>query len=254
MKQIVEHFDRSYIINLIDRKDRKRQVEKEFMTLGVKIPNERVRFYDAIRPTDKAGFPNIGTRGCFISHRNILELAKKDHLRNVLILEDDVSFRAAAPSFEQSLIKQLELEDWDMVYFGYLSPPDDALSGPLVQWPNDITGTHFYAVNGKFIGPLLEYMNKCESLPLGDPFGGPMSPDAVQNHMRYIIPNIKVLLSAPSLAHQRSSRTDVAATGIFDKVIWLRPILRGGRALKHKVSMILDKKKIRRQLDRQSGG
>ena len=62
-----------------------------------------------------------------VRHRNILELAKQDRLRNVLIIEDDVSFRAAAPSFEQSLIKQLELEDWDMVYFGYLSPPGRCL-------------------------------------------------------------------------------------------------------------------------------
>ena len=97
-------------------------------------------------------------------------------------------------------------------------------------------------------------MNQCELRPRGHREGGPMTADAAYNHVRYVIPNIKVLLSAPSLAHQRSSRTDVAATGIFDKVIWLRPILRGGRALKHKVSMILDKKKIRRQLDRQSGG
>jgi glycosyl transferase, family 25 len=252
MKQIIEYFDRSYIINLVDRKDRRRDVEREFRLHGFVIPNDKVCFYGATRPTDKAGFPNIGTRGCFISHKNILELAQRDHLRNVLIFEDDVSFRSLDSSFEQKLIEQLRQKDWDMVYFGYLSPPDDHLAGPLIEWANDITGTHFYAVNGKFFGKLLEYMNKCESLPLGDPFGGPMTPDAVQNHMRYVVPNIKVLLSVPNLAHQRSSRTDVAVTGILDRIIWLRPILHRARAIKHRVWMTHDSKKVRRKLDTQS--
>jgi glycosyl transferase, family 25 len=251
MKQLIEYFDRSYIINLLDRTDRRRQVVKEFMRVGINVPNEKVRFYNATRPTDKAGFENIGTRGCFLSHKNILELSSRDRLKNVLIFEDDVSFRAVKSAFEQNLINQIRQKDWDILYFGYLLPPDDALMGPLVGAPNDVRGTHFYAVNGKFIGTLLQYMTECEWLPLGHPYGGPISPDAVYNHMRYVVPKINAFLSAPSLAHQRSSRTDVTPTGILDGIGWLRPILRGARALKHRRRMALDKKKLHGQLNRE---
>lgn len=241
MKQIIEYFDRSYIINLSDRIDRRLETEREFRRVGVNIPNEKVRFYTAIRPTDKAGFVNIGTRGNFTSHRNVLELASRDHLRNVLVFEDDVSFRSVEDDFEQNLVKQLSREDWDVVYFAYLSPPDHALKGPLTRWPNDIIGAHFYAVNGKFIGTMLQYMNECELRPRNHPAGGPMTADGAYNHVRYVIPNINVLLSVPSLAHQRSSRTDVSPTRIFDRIVWLRPILRVMRAIKHQLRMALDK-------------
>jgi glycosyl transferase, family 25 len=251
MKQIIEHFERSYIINLSDRADRRRQVGKEFKSHGIDIPNDKVRFYNATRPTEKAGFESVGTRGCFTSHRNILDLANQDRLRNVLIFEDDVSFRSVDAAFEQKLINQVSHGDWDILYFGYLLPSDDGLVGPLARWQNGVRGTHFYAVNGPFIGKLLQYMNECEILPLGHPYGGPLSPDAVQNHMQLVVPNIKVFLSAPSLAHQRSSRTDVAANEILDEIVWLRPFLLGGRAIKHRVRMALDRKKLRRHLDRQ---
>ena len=251
MKQIIDFFDRSYIINLSDRADRRRQSEQEFKDIGVHIPSEKVRFYTASRPIDKAGFIDIGTRGNFTSHRNILELAKSDGLRNVLVFEDDVSFRKVDSAFEQKIVTGLSQQDWDIVFFAYLFPQDDDLRGPLMPWPKDIVGAHFYAVNGRFIGKMLQFMNECELRPSGHPDGGPMTADAAYNHVRYVIPNIKVLLSVPSLAHQRSSRTDVAQNRFFDKIVWLRPILRAARAVKHRLRMALDKRNLRRQLNRQ---
>jgi glycosyl transferase family 25 len=251
VKQIIGYFDRSYIINLSDRTDRRRQVEREFRRVGVNIPSENVRLYTAIRPTDKAGFMDIGTRGNFTSHKNVLELANRDRLRNVLIFEDDVSFRNVEGAFEQKLLTQLAREDWDVVFFGYLSPPDEGLTGPLMRWPKDILGMHFYAVNGRFIGTMLEYMNECEMRPRDHPLGGPMTADGAYNHIRYVTPNINVFLSVPNLAHQRSSRTDIASTRGFDRIVWLRPFLRSARAVKHQLRMALDKKRLRRQLDKQ---
>ena len=249
MKQIIEYFDRSYIINLSDREDRRREVVQEFMHVGLNIPNEKIHFYTAVRPTDKAGFIDAGTRGNFTSHRNVLALANQDRLGNVLIFEDDVSFRNVGASFQEEIIKRLRQQDWDVVLFAYLVPADESLAGPFLEWTKDIVGAHFYAVNGKFIPKMLQYMNQCELRPRGHREGGPMTADAAYNHVRYITPNIKMFLSVPSLAHQRSSRTDVASTRIFDKIVWLRPILRWARAIKHKWRMAVDKKVIRRQLD-----
>jgi hypothetical protein len=241
VKRIIQYFDRSYIINLSDRTDRRIQAEREFKRIGIDVPNEKVRFYTATRPTDRGAFVNPGTRGNFTSHRNVLDLAHRDRLRNVLVFEDDVSFRSEKRGLEEELLTRLSGEDWDVMYFAYLSPADDTLRGPLIQWPNDVIGAHFYAVNGRFIGTMLQYMNECELRPRDHPAGGPMTADGAYNHVRYVIPNINVFLSVPSLAHQRSSRTDVAPTPIFDRIVWLRPILRGARVIKHRLRMTLDK-------------
>src|SRR5947209_2748568 len=150
MKEIIDYFDRAYVINLADRTDRRRQVEREFSSVGFMIPNGKVQFYTAVRHTDKAGFPDVGTRGNFDSHRRVLEIANEERLRNVLIFEDDVCFRSIGDSFKQQLVAQLLREEWDVVCFGYLVPSDAGLAGPLLRWQDDFLGAQFYAVNGRF--------------------------------------------------------------------------------------------------------
>jgi glycosyl transferase family 25 len=250
MKQIIDYFDHAYVINLSDRTDRRRQIEKEFRRVGIELPGEKVEFFTATRPADKGNFQDIGTRGCFNSHRSILELAYRKRLRNVLVFEDDVSFRDVGAEFEQQLISQLAKNDWDIVFFGYAKPSDETLRGPLVRWPMDILGTHFYGVSGKLVSTIVQYMNECELRPRNHPDGGPMPMDGVYNHIRYIKPNINFFISAPSLAYQRSSRTDIAEMHIFDKIIWLRPIMDGLRAFKHRLRIASDRKKIRRKVDK----
>jgi len=250
MKQIIEYFDRAYVINLSDRPDRRHQAEQEFRRAGINIPNGNVQFYTAVRPTDKGRFENIGTRGCFNSHRGILEIADQERLRNVLIFEDDVSFRDIGVAFERQLMTQLSHEDWDVVFFGYSIPNDASLNGPLMRWPNDILGAHFYGVNGRFVHRMRQYMNECELRPRDHPDGGPMPADGAYNHVRYVNPNINLFLAVPNLAYQRSSRTDIAQAHILDGPVWLRPIMRGARAIKHQLRMAFDRNKLRRQLDR----
>jgi len=250
MKELIAYFDRAYIINLADRADRRRQVEDEFCSVGVAVPNDKVRFYSSVRPVDKGPFTDIGTRGCFESHRNILQLADREGLRNVLIFEDDVSFRSVGPDLERRLIARLSEVDWDVVCFGYLAPSDDKLGGPLVRWPQDIIGAHFYAVNGKFIHGMLEYMQACESRSRDHPLGGPMPADGAYNHVRYVNPKINLFVAAPNLAYQRSSRTDIARARSLDKVIWLRPFMQLAREIKHRVRMGVDRGRLRRQLKR----
>lgn len=248
LKQLIEYFDRAYIINLVDRLDRRRQVEREFRHAGINVPNEKVQLYTAFRPVDKGRFDSVGVRGCFTSHRNVLELANREGLRNALILEDDVSFRSIGTNFVRELMVQLSCEDWDLAFLAYLLPPEDALKDvkrPLTRWPNDIRGTHFYAVNGSFIQTMLQYMYECELRPRGHPLGGPMTADGAYNHVRYVMPNINLFVSVPSLAHQRYSRADIADPRTFDKLVWLSPVLRGLRAIKHWGRMELDRNKLR---------
>jgi hypothetical protein len=154
---------------------------------------------------------------------------------------------------KEQLIAQLAREDWDVVCFGYNVPSDDGLTGPLVRSQEDFLGTHFYAVNGRFIPTMLDYMNECELRQPGDPFGCPMSPDGIYNQVRRVIPNVIQFLSVPNLAYQRSSRTDIAQTHILDRIVGFGPIMLGVRAVRHRLRMARDKKKLSRQLDKTAG-
>jgi hypothetical protein len=113
-----------------------------------------------------------------------------------------------------------------------------------------VTGAHFYAVNGPFIGRLLEFMRQCQVRPPGHPDGGPMTADAAFSHMRIVTPDIRALMAVPNLAHQRSSRTDIHPTPIFDRIVLLQPIVRGARAIKHRLRMVADRNRLRPQSKR----
>jgi hypothetical protein len=247
MKRLITIFDCAYIINLRDRHDRREQVEKEFHDIGLDIPNEQVRFYTATRPADRGNYHSVGARGAFTSHRNVLELAAADKLRNVLVFEDDVAFRDVGEDYIAKIIAQLSEENWDLLYFGYASPSDQALVGPLIPWTRITIGTHFYAVNGHFISRMLEYMRESETGPAGDSEHGPTSADGIYNRVRLRNPDIRVLLTAPSLAFQRSSRTDLQPVSIYDRIPVLAPVMRTARKLKHLLRMTLDGIALRRR-------
>ena len=251
MKCIIEYFDRAYIINLADRKDRRHETEEEFKKIGLNIPNERVLFHTVNRPTERGGFATVGLRGCFSSHKQILEIAISDSLRNVLIFEDDISFRSIPETFDQKLIDRLDHEDWDIVRLGYCAPSARGLVGPLLAWDGNPLGTHFYAVNGRFMTRLFQYMCECESRPRGHPDGGCMGADATLNHMQFLNRDVRLFLSVPNLAHQRSSRTDVHShqqkwlVSSLDRIALLAPLSRASRRMRHNMRMSLDKAKLR---------
>jgi len=241
MKQLIEYFDRAYIINLPERTDRRRSITQEFDAIGIKIPDKKVQFFSAIRPKEAGDFYAIGAKGSFYSHRSVLELAAAARLNNVLVFEDDVAFRKIPAAQIERILSALRAATWDVVYFGYLEPESVELKGPLAEWPDDTLGGHFYAVNGRFANTMIRYMNECEGRPRNHPDGGPMSRDGAFNHIRYVIPNIHVLLAVPNLAFQRSSRTDIAPVRFYDRLPLLRPIVELARAAKTKIRFSLDK-------------
>ena len=234
MKQIVDHFDRAYIINLRERTDRRQQTIKEFAKIGIDVPSARVQFHTADRPTDRAGFPSIGARGSFTSHLKILDLARQGGLQNVLVFEDDIGFEGTATDAVERIACGLSGMDWDVVYFGRLAPGAITASEPLAAWDGPTTGGHFYGVNGAFIGRMAEFMHACESRPPGHPHGGPMFRDGAYNHVRRVMPDVRVLLANPNLATQRSSRTDLHALRVYDRVACLRPLVNALRSVKNR--------------------
>lgn len=232
MQRIIERLDRAYIINLRDRPDRKRQTVREFSKIGIQLPHPKVAFYTAERPSEAGTFPSIGSRGAFTSHRAVLRLAIEQNLSNVLVFEDDIRFRDMAPCDIDRIVSAIGRQPWDILYFGYLSPSDHGLKEPFDHYSGPTIGGHFYAVNGPFIRRMARYMDDCEARERDHPLGGPTYRDGAYNHIRIVDPSIKVLLAVPSMAHQRSSRSDIAPPKSFDRVPWLRPVIDAARAVR----------------------
>jgi glycosyl transferase family 25 len=72
-------------INLKSRTDRKQHVENQLNSLGIfssLFPPQR---FDAVKHIN-------GAIGCSISHIRCLEIAKKNNWKNVVIVEDDITF------------------------------------------------------------------------------------------------------------------------------------------------------------------
>jgi hypothetical protein len=248
MKRLIEKFDRAYIINLHDRPDRRQEVEREFHKIGFSdIPNDQIHFYTAIRPTDKGNFHSLGARGVFTSHQDVLKLAIESKIRNVLVFEDDIAFRAIPDANIAQIMAQLSEKRWDLIFFGYTFPADEHLEGALIPWPNQTLGTHFYAVNGPFMSRMLDFMRESEVGRAGDAENGPTSADGIYNRVRLRHPDVRVVLAAPSLAFQRASRTDLQPNRIYDRVPFLAPGVRVARKLKHQLRMTLDSMALRKR-------
>ena len=90
---VYESFDKIVCINLKERPEKKAWAQK--LAKKHKIPLE---FYEVER------HPEGGMVGCFESHLNIIRSSYQDHLRNVLIFEDDFS---PTPSYQPEILKEV---------------------------------------------------------------------------------------------------------------------------------------------------
>lgn len=108
MNNSFDYFDEMYCINLDERTDRWEHAQKEFEKAGIK---DRVIRFSAIREND-------GRVGIIKSNLDIIKLAKKKGLKNVLVFEDDVTFIVDNP--QEVLAKTLEQVnlDWVLFYLG----------------------------------------------------------------------------------------------------------------------------------------
>ena len=115
---MLNDFDRTYVINLPERKDRRIQMERHLGDLGA----TRVRFFPAIRADRARPFRSAEQAGCFLSHRRVLMEAYADGLESVLILEDDAEF-VEPQTFHAAwgiLRPQLDDTSWGVFQAGWL--------------------------------------------------------------------------------------------------------------------------------------
>lgn len=107
------YFSEIYCINLDRRPDRYDHAWKQFKKLGI-----FVKRYPAVdkRMIHHNGKISLGELACAMSHYNILKSCKEKNLKNVLIFEDDVTFR---DDFYEIFNRNInKVPKWDMLYLG----------------------------------------------------------------------------------------------------------------------------------------
>jgi glycosyl transferase, family 25 len=191
--------------------------------IGVDPKHERVEFFSAIRPADQEDWPSIGARGAFMSHYAVAKKARDRGLRNILILEDDCDFKPAFLDFQEELIGILAAERWDIIHLGHLIDlAEMKLSGTgqkprLIPWHAGVLGAHCYAFNNTILDCAVAYFELVARRPAGHPLGGPQHYDGALSMFREQNPDAITLIASPTLAVQRSSRSDITARW-FDAV------------------------------------
>ena len=226
-------FDRVSIVNLPHRHDRRVETVAELRLLQQEVDGKHIQFFPAIRPESRGEFPTIGARGCFMSHHAIIKQAVADGVERLLILEDDVTF---SPDFARSasaLAEALVSRDWDIAYLGHSLPP--AGGADLLRAVNDsILCAHCYALSRRGMQSLLAYLDVVVTRPDGHPEGGAQHYDGALNMWRAKFGAV-CRVTDPSFVGQRSSRTDIHALGLKDRLPLVRQALATARSLKNLV-------------------
>lgn len=231
---LIDQFDLVRIINVPARKDRRLETVAEFERHGFKINSGKAAFFDAITPSDAKGFSSPGVRGCFLSHLGVLEEAARAKVGNVLVLEDDIQFSRRISQHGNQAMDALKNIDWDIAYFGHaLASTPNAPAWAKVEQPMLLA--HCYAVNGKCLERLTQFLQKILERPAGHPDGGPMHYDGALNTFIQQNPDIQAYYYTLNLGYQRPSRTDLHALSIFDTNPLLRPMTKMGRKLKARI-------------------
>jgi hypothetical protein len=132
-------FDAIYCINLDRQSERWTAMQRRFEKFGIQ---------NCVRRMPAADTPSNSNVGCALSHRRILEQAKRQGLRNVLVFEDDARFTADAPEVLAASLRELEGRDWQFLYLGghrWSTVPKQVPGCCHIAVPDQITCTHALA-------------------------------------------------------------------------------------------------------------
>lgn len=219
---IWDAFEAVYLINLPDRKDRRRRLETQLASVGLRSGNPKLCWVEGIRPFEKGPFESIGARGCFLSHLACFESACERKLTRILILEDDACFPTIAHEQLSSDLSKLKINSWGIWYGGHRvfdsSAPSVTLQSPY-QIPSEtrIDTAHCVAFNGAAIECIRDFLRLILTRPPGHHEAGPMHVDGAYTTWRRLNPKVITLISMPAICNQHASRSDIGATRWFDK-------------------------------------
>jgi glycosyl transferase, family 25 len=214
------------VINLAERKDRRREMERQLRHVGW-----QALFSDSARPSDAGGFESAGARGCFENHLLILRRAANSGYHAV-IMEDDLNF---CPDFRpkwEEACSSLKNRSWAILYPAHYLTLKNGLS--LLSPSQAVRCSHFILFHKDHIGEIASRLEAILARPPGHPLGGPMHVDGAYSAIRNQNPTLNTYAFSPSLGYQRPSRSDIAPLKFYDRIEVLRPIFDTLRRVKKK--------------------
>ncbi len=229
-------FERIVIVNLATRRDRYDEMLGELEAVGVASTSRAVHRFEAVRPSDAGAFPNVGTRGCFMSHLAVLEESLAAGVQSLLILEDDCSFIQGFNERMNGIRAQLATIDWALLHGGS-EQGEQFLTNGLREWQpaEHLQLAHFMAMRGRALQRLPSYLRRMLDRSAGDPLGGPMHVDGAYSWFRASEPELRCFVAAPRVAYQRSSRTDIHELSWRDRLPIVREAVSLARRVKNRV-------------------
>ena len=224
---VKDFFERTYVINLPERVDRRKDIVRELDKAGLPLTPNKIEIFSAIRPDSAGKFPSISIRGCFLSHLAVLKQAKREGLANVLVIEDDLTIAKKFVPNQAAIVEQLTQSDWGFVYFGHIAEVPEDAPVKLQPFPADewILTAHFYGVNSTIFDRLIDFLEEVQQRPADHPQGGATYPDWAYSYFRAQNPDVLTLIAAPNLGWQRSSRSDLHGTAWFDTTPVVRDLV-----------------------------
>jgi glycosyl transferase, family 25 len=206
-------FDQVRIINLVDRPDRRREMERQLARAEALDPN--VGFFEAHRPESAGEFPSLGARGCFESHLALLRQARAAGVQSLLLLEDDFDLTRGGRDRAPRLLKQLSEVDWDIFYGAHLLPSNGRVDVAPVPSAEAVLTASFVAFSGRVLPALVNFLEAMQGRPAGSPEYGPMHVDGAYTVFRELNPQYQTFAAFPPLGKQRRSRSDITPSAMF---------------------------------------
>lgn len=233
--RLVDYFDRTCVINLPERSDRRRMVVRELERVDF-IRSHKLEIVAGVRVDTAGGFPSATVRGCVLAHLNVLKRAQTDRLRNVLVIEDDLVFVPQFRLLEPIVVEQLQRTDWDFAFFGHYEPIESSGCPTLLPYAGAVRCTHFYGVSTSMLGRLISYCESLQADTVGPAITGRIDIDGIYSDFRARHRDVRALIAVPSLGWQRSSRSD-AHPKWFDRVPLLRQAAHAARAVRTRLTV-----------------
>lgn len=142
-------------INLDNRPDRLKSIQYQLKNNNI-YPKKIKRFPGHYTPKN-------GHIGCSRSHLDVLEYAQKNHLKNVLILEDDFKFKISPKEINKifnTFLNKVPNREWDVVfltrYYGEIQPSKYSF---LNKISNTSSGAG-YLVNKNYYSKMIENLKE----------------------------------------------------------------------------------------------
>jgi hypothetical protein len=229
MIQLLDAYERIYVINLRSRSDRRTEMAGQLQRIGLVLGSPGVRLFEAVRPADAGAFPSRGARGCFMSHLGVLREAATDRLARVLILEDDLNFSGDFLERAPAALARAASPECAIFYGGYEIEALPSSTAGTVEIPANrvVRTTHFVGFDAPAVVAAVAYMEAMLRRQAGDPRGGPMHVDGAYSWLRRDQPALRTWAANPPLGYQRASRTDIHSLRWFDRT----PVIRDAVAV-----------------------